>query len=238
MVYYKNGLANTEHTLKVTARGEKNPHSEGNNVYIDAVQFSNATGSSGFGSGGGPTDAQRMIFGYTSRYPYIDSSDNQWLPGTEFVVRTGRNTDSVAKTWWTMKQAIDIENTTDPELYQYGVHAPEFWVNITVGPGNYHVRLKFAETQYIEANKRSMTIYINGEKVAENLDVYATAGAANKAVDLVYNNIKPKNGAIEVRLKGAIINGCQAEAILQALEVGPGSGGQGAKPVAVGKTQN
>jgi hypothetical protein len=28
----------------------------------------------------------------------------------------------------------------DQDLYQYGVHAPEFRVNITVGPGTYNVR--------------------------------------------------------------------------------------------------
>ena len=39
-----------------------------------------------------------------------------------------------------------IGGTTDEEIYRYGVHAPEFWVNLTVAPGNYTVRLHWADT--------------------------------------------------------------------------------------------
>ena len=31
----------------------------------------------------------------------------------------------------------DLTGTIDPELYRYGVHGREFWVNLTVGPGRY-----------------------------------------------------------------------------------------------------
>jgi hypothetical protein len=58
-------------------------------------------------------------------------------------------------------------------------------------PGSYHVRLKFAETQYDAPRQRAMTIHINGRKVVEGFDVFATAGEANKAVDLVYSTIPP-----------------------------------------------
>jgi hypothetical protein len=49
-------------------------------------------------------------------------------------------------------------------------------------------------------------------------------------VDLVFNGLEPKNGVIEIRLTGDDIQGQQAEAMLQALEVGPGDGGSGAAP--------
>jgi hypothetical protein len=45
----------------------------------------------------------------------------------------------------------------------------------------------------------------------------------------VFNEIEPANGIIEVRFS----NPHGGEAAVQALEVGPGSGGQGAKPVSV-----
>ncbi len=51
------------------------------------------------------------------------------------VVRTGHNTDPVTRTWWTSPPEKPIAGAADPELYRYGVHAPEFWVNLTVGPG-------------------------------------------------------------------------------------------------------
>ena len=230
ILFYSNGLSDTRHNLRIIAQGNHSPLSKGNKVFIDGVQYSDALGNSGFGEGGGPTKAQRMIFGYTNRTDYIDSAGNPWRPGTEFIVRTGNLTDSVAKTWWTVRQAVHIKGSSNQELYRYGVRWPDFTVNVTVGPGTYHLRLKFAETQYDAANQRGITIYINGEKVANAFDVFATAGGANKAVDLEYNGISPKNGIIAIRFLGTKIVGCQRDAMVQAIEVGPGNGGTGARP--------
>jgi len=227
ILYYRNGLADGRHTLKIVVRGEHNPASTGNEVLVDGVQYSAATGDSGYGEGGGPTGVQRMLFGYTSYTDFRDSQGNLWRPGTEFIVRTGDLTDSVAKTWWTMRQAVFVQGTQDAELYRYGVHAPDFTVNVTVGPGTYHVRLIFAETQYEGASQRGITIFINERKLQDGLDVWATAGGANKAADLVYNGIRPQHGAIAIRLVGSKVDGCQRDAMVQALEIGPGDGGQG-----------
>jgi hypothetical protein len=234
ILYYRNGLAEGSHTLKVIVRGSHNPASTGNEVVIDGVEYSAATGDSGYGEGGGPTGVQRLLFGYTGRPDYRDSQGNLWRPGTEFVVRIGWRADAVAKTWWTMRQAAFVKGTQDPELYRYGVHAPDLTVNITVGPGTYHARLKFAENQYADANQRGISIFINGRKVQANLDVAATAGEPGKAVDLVFNDIHPQNGAIAIRLVGTKVGGRDREAMIQALEVGPGDGGEGsiAKSVA------
>jgi hypothetical protein len=230
ILYYKTGLTNGLHTLRIVARGQHTPLSKGDEVYVDGLQYSDATGDSGFGEGGGPTEAQRMIFGYTDRADYIDSGGEAWRPATEFIVRTGDLTDSVAKTWWIMRQAVFVKGTSDPELYRYGVHWADFTVNVTVGPGSYHARLKFAETQYSGANQRSITIFINGRKVAEDFDVFATAGGANKAVDLVFNDLEPQNGVLSIRFVGNKIVGYPGEATVQAVEVGPGNGGAGATP--------
>lgn len=221
ILYYKNGLSNDFHNLKVVVQGQGNPISKGKEVYVDGLEYSQAAGDNGFGEGGGPKEAQRFIFGYTGRSDYLDSHGQAWRPGTEFVVRTGNLTDAVAKTWWTMRQATFVENTPDPELYRYGVHWPDFTVNVTVGPGDYHVRLKFAETQYEGPGQRSMTIYVNGDKVAEGLDVFAKAGGANRAVDLVYNNIHPEHGIIALRFVGSVSQQGKGEAMVQAIEVGP-----------------
>lgn len=247
IVYYRNGLPQGKHTVRIAARKDRNPMSTGNRVQVDAVLHSAAQGTTGYGSGGGPTDTQRMVFGYAQRHDYVDTQGHAWKPGTEFVVRTGHMTDSVAKTWWTMKQALFVSGTPDPELYRYGVHAPEFVVNVTVGPGKYYVRLKFSENQYKEPGQRAIDIFVNDEKTVERFDVLATAGGtvatdrsasqrdqqpAYRAVDLVFNDVEPRNGIIEVRLKGGTANGIPTEAILNALEVGQGQGGEGAVPVA------
>ena len=219
VLYYRNGLSDGPHELKIVVRGESNPLSGGNDVYIDAVQWSAATAELRFGSGGGPRHAQRMIFGYPGRTPYVDSADNEWLPGTELVIRTGHHTDPVARCWWTQPAEGLILNTPDPELYRYGVHAPEFWVNVTVGPGTYRVRLKFAERRAEDDPKRCpMTISVNGREVVQALDVAAEVNEPREALDLVFDAIRPQNGVIEIRFAG--IGG---EAMLQALEVTPAS---------------
>ncbi len=235
VLYYKNGLSNSSHEIKIVARDEKNPVSSGKNVYVDAVEWSDATGDSGFGEGGGPTGYQRIILGYPNREDYIDSEGNHWIPGCEFTVRTGWGTDTVPLTWWTKPAPGTISGTNDQELYKYGVHAPEFAVNLIVGPGKYHARLKFAATRGLDTKTNCINILINGKQVVTRMNVAATAGGPGKAVDLVFNDIEPRNGTIEIRFVGGEIGAAYclepAEAFVQAIEVGPGSGGAGATVV-------
>jgi hypothetical protein len=78
-------------------------------------------------------------------------------------------------------------------------------------------------------------ISLNGREVVRNLNVAATAGGSNQAVDLVFNDVAPENGVLVIRFASVrVAVGDQAmrgEAFVQAIEVGPGSGGRGAKPV-------
>ncbi|MBS1813306.1 MAG: hypothetical protein JSS87_00350 [Acidobacteria bacterium] len=244
ILYTLNGLDEGPHTVRIVARGEHNPIAKGSAVYLQAVQYSDATGSSGFGEGGGPKGVQRLIFGYTGRKDYIDSKGNAWKPGMEFVARTGSGTDIVARTWWTMRQSLFIRETEDEELYRYGAHWKDFTVNLTVGPGTYYARLKFAETQLNHAGARAMDIYVNDKLMVQGFDVFATAGSSaatgarmpgrpSTAVDLVFNDLKPKDGIIEIRFVGDSIDGQTEDAMVQAIEIGPGNGGTGATPKTV-----
>ena len=226
LLYYKNGLANKTHEIKIVVRGKGNLISEGTKVYVDAIQYCDAEAGSNFGSGSGPTGTQRMVFGYPDRTDYIDSRGNAWRPATEWVVRTGYGKDTVEKAWWTQRRSMHIGNTRDPELYRYGAHGQEFWVNVTVGPGKYYVKMMFAETplhKFLETKKDSgrithtVTLKINGQEVARNLDLAKAAGGIFKAFDMVIPDITPKNGIIRVYVTGAD----ECGAILQALEVGP-----------------
>lgn len=235
VLYYRNGLTQGRHTLKIVPRSEHNPYSKGDRVAVEALQFSSANGAHGFPSGTGPVEAQRMIFGTTNGNDYGDSQGRSWRPATEFVTRTGPGADSVDTSWWPAPATDAIGNTTDTELYRYGVHGREFWVNLTVGPGKYHVRLKLAVARGLDTRLNCFDILINGRRVVKKLDVAATAGGPNRAVDLVFNDIAPRNGIIEVRFKSARVmdggNLFRGEAFVQALEVGPGDGGKGAQPV-------
>ena len=235
VLYYKNGLSQGRHELKVTARGTKNPYSTGNRVYVDAVQFSAA-------------ESPTAIRSATVRRPRSGWSSATWVgpiistpkvmlggPPANSSAAPGSIADSVAGMWWITPAAKPIENTADAELYRHGVHGHEFRVNVTVGPGTYYTRLKFAAARGADTANQCFDIRINGRKAVDRLDVAAKAGGPNRALDLVFNGIEPRNGIIEVRFTGKMTapshgprNG---QAFVQALEVGLGDGGPVAVPL-------
>jgi hypothetical protein len=224
-VFMKRGLTNGIHELKLVASGQKNPLSSGTKVRVGALQFSAASGEAGFGSGGGPRGAQRLICGYTGRNDYLDSEGHFWRPGTEFVARLGFGADTVARCWWVSRRSMYIGGTKDQEIYRYGVHAPEFWVNLTVAPGTYLVRLHWAdtpETPWVEREgkwepvSRPTSVSINGKPVIENLSVRKEVGTF-KAYAREFPGIQAQSGTIEVRFKSTSGH----DAMIQALEVLP-----------------
>ncbi|HEY5914050.1 MAG TPA: malectin domain-containing carbohydrate-binding protein [Verrucomicrobiae bacterium] len=235
VLYYRNGLPQGRHVLSLVARGAGNPLSHGARISVEGARFSAATGVANYPFGTGPQDSQRMIFGYPKREDYRDASGNVWWPGAELVTRVANGADTVAACWWTNPAPGEISGATDPELYRYGVHGRDFWVNLTVGPGRYHARLKFAATRGLDTRTNCFDIRINDRPVVERLDVTATAGGPDRAVDLVFNDLTPKNGILEFRFTAARISNAdttlRGEAFVQALEIGPGEGGQGARPV-------
>jgi hypothetical protein len=223
ILYYKNGLEAGDHTLKMVALGAHNPCSQGDRICVNAVQFSAEGKAHQAPSGIGPARPQRMIFGYSNRADYRDKKGGLWRPATEVVTRFGNGIDTVAAGWWT-NAADKITGTPEPELYRHGLHGGEFWVNLTVDPGQYDLRLGFANTRGLDTQKNCFDILINGQTAAQKLDVTALAGGTNKAVDLIFKNIAPRNGVVEVRFKGCPFSDGhatrQGEAFVQALEIG------------------
>ncbi|MBN2024752.1 MAG: hypothetical protein JW809_18380 [Pirellulales bacterium] len=230
VLYYKNGLAEGPHTLKIVALGQRNPVAEGDNVYVDGVQWSAAAGATGFGSGGGADGSQRVIFGYGKREDYVDSQGRAWRPVTEIVMRIAALADLVPIAMWTSPRAGEIAGTPDPELYRHGMHGNDFSIHFTVKPdATYFVRIKLAELAKPDAPGQFATsIAVQGKEVARDVDVAATAGGYGKAVDLVFNDVRPVNGLISVRF----FNPHGQSAMAQAVEIGPGRAEDGAKPVA------
>ncbi|MCX5770160.1 MAG: malectin domain-containing carbohydrate-binding protein, partial [Candidatus Hydrogenedentes bacterium] len=222
VLFSKSGLQNAHHEMLVVIRGEKNLKSNDTAVRLRTVQYSGATGDNGFASGAQIPAIQRMVFGYAGRADLRDARGNDWKPATEWFARLGGNTDSVAATWWSTPAEGDIAGADSPDLYRYGAHAASFTVNVTVGPGELYAILKFAATRGIDTAKNLVTVSINGEKVVDKLDVAAKAGGQNKAIDLEFRHLKPKNGIIELKFEGGdTAAGIPGEAFVQALEVGP-----------------
>ncbi len=224
-IFLKSGLTNGPHELKIVVRGEKNPLADGKKISVESAQYSAADGDAGFGSGGGPHEAQRMIFGYTGRQDYVDSAGNAWRPATEFTQRLGFGVDALDRCWWTKRRSMYIGGTKDEEIYRYGVHAPEFCANLTVGPGSYLVRLHWAdtpETPWMEREgkwntvTRPTTVQINGQTVIEDLEVRKKVGTFH-AYTRDFQDIHPLNGVIALHFTSTPDH----EAMIQAVEIIP-----------------
>jgi hypothetical protein len=117
-----------------------------------------------------------------------------WSPDTGF---NGGSTYSTGAT---------IAGTTDPALYQ-----TERWnggtltYNFTVPGATYTVTLKFAEIFFTAAGQRVFNIVINGTTVATNFDIFAQAGAANKAVDKSFT-VNASGGQVSIQLVPVVEN--------------------------------
>lgn len=225
----KNGLAQGKHTLKIVALGTKNPYAKGSRVYVDSIQWSAAQGEAGLGEASGPADAQRVIFGYTNRKDYVDSQGHAWRPAAEYVLRLKPWAELEPVAIWTAPKVQEVANTKDAELYRYGVHGKDFTAYFTVDPKQtYHVRIKLCQADAPSApGMLATSIDIQGKPAAVDVDIAATAGGQGKPADLVFNDVKPQNGVLAIRFW----NRHGGEAMVQAIEIGPGQSEPGAKPV-------
>ena len=212
-LYARSGLADGRHELKIAILGKGNPRSKGPEVRVDAVQFAAAEGAAPFGAGEGPTGPQRMIFGYTGRKDYVDSKGNAWRPGLEYVIPMGYGVDTLLKACFLHRRSMHIGGTSDPEIYRYGLHGKNYWVNLTVGPGEYDVVLHLADTNL----GNTVTATINGKEVAKGLSVAKAAGGTFRAHRIDVPDVRPLHGTIDIHFKGTE----KAEATIQAIEVLP-----------------
>jgi hypothetical protein len=227
VLYYRNGLGQGKHSLRIVVSGAKNPLSRGTRAFVDAVQWSDARGHASLGEGAGPDGAQRVIFGYVGRKDYVDSQGHAWRPATEFIMRKGRQADLVPLCFWTEPQIDQIEGTADPELYRYGVHGRDFTAYFTVNPQRiYHVRIKLCQAdRSATPGEFATSIDLQGKPVAGDLDIAARAGGPGKALDLVFNNVRAEHGVIAI-----LFFSRSGEAMVQAVELGPAQAGAEPRP--------
>ncbi len=219
VLWYKNGLEQGKHTLRIVTLGAKNPRSSGTRVYVDTLQWSAARGEVDRGEGQGPDGPQRVIFGYVGREDYIDSKGGAWRPATEFTMRHKPLADLVALSFWTAPRLGDVSGTNDPELYRYGVHGKDFTAYFTVNPRlTYRARIKLCQAKAsAKPGTFATTIEIQGKPVAREVDVAVAAGGTGKAYDLTFLDIRPENGVIAIRF----LNPGTGEAMVQAIEIDP-----------------
>jgi hypothetical protein len=75
---------------------------------------------------------------------------------------------------------ISIANTNDPRIYQTERYKLTGYA-LAVANGTYSVRLHFAENFYTAPGQRVFSVNVEGTPIT-NLDVFAEAGAARRAL--------------------------------------------------------
>ncbi len=120
------------------------------------------------------------------------------------------------------RAGIDLSGVTQPApqaVYQstrYG-NAFTYTLGGLVPGGAYSVRLHFAEPYVTGVGQRLFNVTINGAPAAWNLDVFALAGAQNRAVTRSFGTNANAAGQITIAFAG--VNGVQAE--VSGIEIAP-----------------
>lgn len=101
-----------------------------------------------------------------------------------------------------------IADTERDALYQtvtYGMKA----YRLKVPNGTYAVRLQLCEPHYGEAGKRVFGLTLQGRKVIDTLDVFASVGK-NRALDYTFPGVEVANGILEIQFDGIVEFPCVA----------------------------
>ncbi|MBX2858878.1 MAG: DUF1593 domain-containing protein [Cellvibrionaceae bacterium] len=112
----------------------------------------------------------------------------------------------------------DIAGVAEDALYQterYGSYS----YNIPVSNATYSTTLHFAEIFHTEAGARSFNVYVEGQQVLSNVDLYSLAGH-DGVYSYAVNNLNVSDGALNIRLETVVDN-----AQLSGLAVSSSDGG-------------
>lgn len=159
-----------------------------------------------------PANTVRILAGSPDRR-YVDSLGHEWL-GDRYV-NGGRAGSSSA---W-------IRNTPDQGLYK-GYREGDFLYEVPLAPGDYEVRIHFAETFYGYDNlngggeaSRLFQIHLNSTLAASAMDVILHAGGANLAAVKVFPGQRPQaDGKLRIRFE----SNSNEKAFVNAIEIVPG----------------
>ncbi len=171
---------------------------------FDGGAFSVIASLSGTGVTSVPTAFFRLNTGGST---YVDGSGNTWVSDNPY-----RNTGS------NYSVSAPIAGTTEDTLYQSerydGSSAPELIYTLPLDPGEYTVRLHFAEifSGAASVGARVFNVNVEGNPFLQNFDIFATAGFqtatiqettvqvndGNLNIEFVHVTENPKISAIEV----------------------------------------
>lgn len=158
----------------------------------------------------------RILAGRTAG-SYTDCFGRVWQPDRYF---TGGYVTNYA--------GHPVRGTLDPGLYQTAREG-DFQYDIPLPPGNYELRLYFAELLFGEENvggggegMRVFNVDANGRRLLSFFDVIADAAGANVANERVFKDVAPDaDGYLHLRFTHLI-----RDAFVNAIEIRPGTPGK------------
>lgn len=128
------------------------------------------------------------------------SADQGWSYQTEFGVLDGSNNSYAGQ---------PIGGTEEDEVFQSGKNGMVYY-NTRVPNGKYKVKLMFAENHFTSSGKRIFDVYIEQNRVIQDLDIFSQVGI-NNAYQVEFENINIQDGILNLyfapTVDYAIING-------------------------------
>ena len=106
-----------------------------------------------------------------------------------------------------------IADTERDALYQTVTYDMKAY-RLKVPNGAYTVRLQFCEPHYAEAGKRVFGVTVQGKKVIDKLDIFATVGR-NRALDYSFPGVEVSNGILEIQFDGIVEFPCIAAFVVE-----------------------
>lgn len=97
---------------------------------------------------------------------------------------------------------VAISGTTEDSLYQFE-HYGAVKYAFRVPNGSYSLFLMFAENYLTASNSRIFDVYIENNRVIENLDIYSVVGQ-NAAHQVFFSNVLVTDGLLEIHFAGKV----------------------------------
>jgi len=101
--------------------------------------------------------------------------------------------------------SYQINGTTEDDIYHSEINGNVNY-QIRIPTGNYDVKLMFSENFFTSIGQRKFDVYIEGNKVLTNLDIYQLVGS-HSAYEAPFTNIHVEDGILEIYFAAKINNG-------------------------------
>jgi fibronectin type 3 domain-containing protein len=135
---------------------------------------------------------------HPSQPPTVVAIDAGGIAAGAFQADTGFSGGSTYHTTATIDTSA-ASNPAPQTVYQSERYGNFSYKATGLTPGtSYTVRLHFAELYFTSAGQRIFNVTINGSPVLTNFDVFAQAGAQNKAIALTFAATADRTGAIAI----------------------------------------